>query len=125
MYSSLKVGHLRAKLDQYLNHYYKEYQNTLKKSNIQEVPFTLDELKVEQREKVPYGSVVGMALLPMVFAGEEEAIDFTSANDENYDEMLREWNEKNIAMMLRKPDHKAKFLSIFDDLRDYGFISDH
>ena len=125
LYSSLKEGDRKIHLEKYLNHYFNEYQTTLKKCDIQEGPFTLQELKDEQKEKVPYGAVVSMFLLPIVFANEEEAFDFSATNDDNFDELMQDWNQKNIAMMLKKPSFKAKFLSIFEDLEDYGFTSDY
>ena len=123
LYSSVKGCDRKANLDKYLEHYFNEYQNTLKKAQIEEIPFSLQELKDEQRENLLFGAIQGMFLIPLVLVDEEDAIEVAAINDENFEEKMQEWKIKNMKLMTSKPAFKSRFLAVFDDLEEHGYIS--
>ena len=112
-------GTLRRKsLNEFLKTYHSSFSDIFTANN-KNSPYTCDEIIKEYKNKNRYGLLMSLMAIPMMYAEEDEAIDFSKLTDETFDEANRIQQENS----LKNPNIKLRFLDVIDEMIQNGVLS--
>ncbi|CAL4079394.1 unnamed protein product, partial [Meganyctiphanes norvegica] len=97
LYSSFMGPERTSNLDDFLKKYYTSFSTTLRAGQM-DVPFTHDELCQEVKDKLLFGLVMAMFLIPVVLAESDDILDVDSLTPEKMEEFMKEREETMLKM---------------------------
>ncbi|KAK3863019.1 hypothetical protein Pcinc_031168 [Petrolisthes cinctipes] len=122
LYGSFNGPDRQNNLKDFLDMYYSSFSSVLEAGDYP-VPFTRQELEQEFRNKMKYGCLVGMFLVPIVLAEEEDTTDFINLTEDNIEEYNRDRKEMMENMVGRKDGLvRPRLLDMFDEMIEAGII---
>ncbi|XP_042223023.1 uncharacterized protein LOC121867237 [Homarus americanus] len=117
-YTSLEGPNRKDNLQTFLKTYHDSFTKVLQNAGAP-VPFTLEELRQEYHNKNLFGLLIGIMILPLVVSESSEALDLSKAKGQKF---LEEHLER-MTNQLHNPVSRSRFLSMFEDMIEYGIIS--
>lgn len=121
-YGSFNGPDRQRNFEDYLDMYYESFCSVLRAGDFP-MPFTRQELLEEFRDKMPFGCLAGMFLVPIVLAEEGETPDFIGITEDNVDEYNRGREKTLQTMMDRKGGLvRPRLLDMFDEMIEAGVI---
>ncbi|MPC68183.1 hypothetical protein E2C01_062380 [Portunus trituberculatus] len=122
LYSSFTGGVRKSNLKFFMETYYDSFCSVLRAAQVP-IPFSLEELIVEFRNKMILGCISGMILAPIVLSEEEDVQAFFDMTEENMDTNNRERQEKILKMSKREGGQlQDRFLSMFNEMVEAGIV---
>uniref|UniRef100_A0A0P4WLD8 Protein kinase C-terminal domain-containing protein n=1 Tax=Scylla olivacea TaxID=85551 RepID=A0A0P4WLD8_SCYOL len=122
LYSSFTGDVRKSNLKFFMETYYNSYCSVLRAAQVP-IPFSLEELLVEFRDKMTMGCISGMILAPIVLSEEEDVQNFMEFTEENIDKTNRERQEIVLKMSKREGGQlQDRFLSMFNEMVEAGIV---
>ena len=111
-------GVLRRKsLNNFLSIYYSSF-SIIFIINDKSPPYSCEDIKKEYRNKNKYGLLMSMMAIPLMYAEEDDAIDFSKITDETFDMANRVQQENSF----KNPNIKLRFLDVIDEMVHNGVL---
>ncbi|XP_045586400.1 uncharacterized protein [Procambarus clarkii] len=114
LYSSLQ-GNDKVKWRDFLSSYYDTFRGVMEAGG-RDMPFTLEELHQEYRDKMEYGIILGSIFLTVLLGEREDAPDVINMKKEDMPDVLEVTRQVTSKMMENNPDFRSRFLALFGDL---------
>ncbi|KAK8407281.1 hypothetical protein O3P69_002085 [Scylla paramamosain] len=122
LYSSFTGDVRKSNLKFFMETYYDSYCSVLRAAQVP-IPFSLEELLVEFRDKMTMGCISGMILAPIVLSEEEDVQNFMEFTEETIDKTNRERQEIVLKMSKREGGQlQDRFLSMFNEMVEAGIV---
>ncbi|XP_076066642.1 putative oxidoreductase dhs-27 [Oratosquilla oratoria] len=115
------TGQVRRKnIDSFLQTYYDTLQDVVRAGGLQ-LDFTLEDLSKDYERRCLYGITVSLFMTSMISCGLFGGPNLGEIKDDCIDEMMKKY-EESLVELQEQPDVKERFLSIFDDMIEKGFV---
>ncbi|XP_045586382.2 uncharacterized protein [Procambarus clarkii] len=115
LYTGLHGNDRKANWRDFLSSYYDTFRGVMEAGG-RNMPFTLEELHQEYRDKMEYGIIFATFFLPVLQGEREDAPDVINMKKENMPNLLEQTRQVTSNMMENNPDFRSRFLALFDDL---------
>ncbi|KAK8734904.1 hypothetical protein OTU49_005723, partial [Cherax quadricarinatus] len=119
MYTSFNGPERKDNLETFLNVYYESLREVLEAGGTK-AEFTSQELQEEYHKKNLFGLIMAMMVVPIVVSQAAEIMDLDNITDGDFVENHR---ERMLKQLDSNPLLRPRFLSVFDDMLEYGIIS--
>nr|XP_045586390.1 uncharacterized protein LOC123748243 [Procambarus clarkii] len=115
LYTSLHGDIRKANWRDFLSSYYDTFQDVMEAGGI-DMPFTLEELHQEVRDKMDYGLLFGPMSVTIQLGKAEDSPDIINMKEEDFPKMFEKGRQNTIRMMEKNQIFRSRFLAIFVDL---------
>ncbi|XP_045586401.1 uncharacterized protein [Procambarus clarkii] len=115
LYTSLHGNDRKANWRDFLSSYYDTFQGVMEAGGI-DMPFTLEELHQEVRDKMEYGLLFGTMSVTIQLGKAEDFPDMINMKEEDVPKMFEKFRQKTIKMMENNKIFRSRFLATFVDL---------
>lgn len=123
LYSSFTGDVRKNNLKAFMATYYDSFSSVLRAAQLP-IPFSLEELLQEFRERMTFGCVSGMVLAPIVLSEEQDVHDFLDVTEETLDKVSSERQETILRMSQREGGQlQDRYTSMFDEMVEAGIVS--
>ncbi|XP_045586381.2 uncharacterized kinase-like protein D1044.1 [Procambarus clarkii] len=107
----------KANWRDFLSSYYDIFRSVMEAGG-RDMPFSLEELHQEYRDKMEYGIIYAIFFLPFLLGEREDAPDIINMKEEVMSNFLEQIRHVTSNMMENNPDFRSRFLALFDDLNN-------
>nr|XP_045586398.1 uncharacterized protein LOC123748245 isoform X4 [Procambarus clarkii]XP_045586399.1 uncharacterized protein LOC123748245 isoform X5 [Procambarus clarkii] len=115
LYTSLHGNDRKANWRDFLSSYYNTFQGVMEAGG-RDMPFTLEELHQEYRDKMEYGMFLGTMTVSIVMFESNDIPDIDNLKEEDIPKFFEENRQKTLDMMKENPLFRSRFLAIYDEL---------
>ncbi|XP_069184328.1 uncharacterized protein [Procambarus clarkii] len=115
LYTSLHGNDRKANWRDLLSSYYDTFRGVMKAGE-RNMPFTLEELHQEYRDKMEYGIIYSTTLLAFSLGEREDAPDIINMKEDDMPNLLEQTRHVTSNMMENNQDYRSRFFALFDDL---------
>nr|XP_045586384.1 uncharacterized protein LOC123748238 isoform X1 [Procambarus clarkii]XP_045586385.1 uncharacterized protein LOC123748238 isoform X2 [Procambarus clarkii] len=119
LFTSLHGKDRKANWQDFLSSYYDTFRGVMEAGG-GDVPFTLEELHQEARDKMEYGLLFATMSASMMLGEADESPDLINMKPEDIPKMTEDGRQNTIRMMKNSPLFRSRFLALFDDLIERG-----
>jgi len=120
IFASLDGPVRKPNLDRLLTEYYASLSSVMAGCS-QVTPFTKDELVKEYKSKNGHGLIFGSMIVPPIVMESEDIPDMENIVD--FEQFMKDWQEKCLASVDKNPLCKPRFVSMFDEMLEEGLFS--
>ncbi|KAK4318481.1 hypothetical protein Pmani_010501 [Petrolisthes manimaculis] len=120
MYTSLSGQERRASLTSLLHEYYVSFSRVMEARGVP-VPFTLEQLEAEYREKSLFGLLMGSDYLPVVMVKSEDVTDYSLVKD-GEEVLMKDRLDKLPGIIQRNPHLVTLLLDLLNDMAHLGIL---
>lgn len=121
LYSSFTGDVRKSNFKLFIETYYDSFCSVLRAAQVP-IPFSVEELLVEFRNKMTLGCISGMILAPIVLSEEGDVHNFLDVTEETIDKSSRERQEIVLNMSKRDGHLQDRFLSMFNEMVEAGIV---
>ncbi|XP_042858440.1 uncharacterized protein LOC122244565 isoform X2 [Penaeus japonicus] len=122
-YSSFNGPERRQNLEEFFKVYHDAFSYVMITGGFEQ-PFTLDQLRDEFRNKMLFGCISGMMLIPIVLSEDEDVPDFDVKSDAEMEEYVQERHKVLLKMSQREDGLlKPRLFDMLDEMIEFGIIS--
>lgn len=121
LYSSFTGDVRKSNFKLFIETYYDSFCSVLRAAQVP-IPFSVEELLVEFRNKMTLGCISGMILAPIVLSEEGDVQNFLEVTEETIDKSSRERQEIVLNMSKRDGHLQDRFLSMFNEMVEAGIV---
>ncbi|XP_053635501.2 uncharacterized protein [Cherax quadricarinatus] len=115
LYTSLHGHDRKANCQYFLSSYYDTFRGMMEAGR-RNMPFTLEELRQEYKDKMEYGIIFGAASVPFLLGESKDAPDLINMKEENVTELSEAMQLKTQNLVENNPLFRSRVLAIFDEL---------
>nr|XP_053635499.1 uncharacterized protein LOC128690800 [Cherax quadricarinatus] len=115
LYTSLHGRDRQANWQDFLTCYYDTFRGVMEAGE-RNMPFTLEELRQEYKDKMEYGLISAAMSVPILLGESKDAPDMMNMKEENIAELSEALQEKTQNLVENNPLFRSRFLAIFDEL---------
>ncbi|KAK8735064.1 hypothetical protein OTU49_017443 [Cherax quadricarinatus] len=122
MYTSFNGPERKDNLETFLNVYYESLREVLEAGGTK-AEFTSQELREEYHKKNLFGLIMAMMVVPVVVSQAADVIDLDNTTEGEHETFVEYLREKMLKQLDSNPLLRPRFISIFDEMLEYGVIS--
>lgn len=122
LHTSLHGDIRKANIGNFLATYYNAFSKVMEAGEVT-LPFTLQELHQEYKDKQDYGLMFGVMSLNIILAEDHEILDLGNLKEGDLPELMEECYAKGRDKFKLKPDFKSRFLALFNDMVEHGTVN--
>ena len=117
-------GDVRSEnLSSFFNTYYATFASIFSLAK-QPIEFTVEQFKKEYYKKNQYGLMMSTILIPLILVSPEDSPSLDDFAFDGMEEVVQEYNKTMIGLILKNPNLKPRFLSVFDEMREAGLFKE-
>ncbi|XP_047492827.1 uncharacterized protein LOC125041686 [Penaeus chinensis] len=123
LYSSFNGPVRKQNLEEFLKVYHDAFCHVMSTGGFEQ-PFSVDQLRDEFRDKMLFGCLSGMMLIPIVLSEDEDVVDFDVKSDEDMEKFKKD-RQKVLLDMSQREDGmlKPRLFDMLDEMIEFGIIS--
>ncbi|XP_045586392.1 uncharacterized protein [Procambarus clarkii] len=119
LYTSLHGNDRKANWRDFLSSYYDTFQGVMEAGG-RDMPFTLEELHQEYKNKMEYGILFSTMTVSIIISESKDIPDIDNLKEEDIPKLLEEYRQKSLGMMKNNPLFRSRFLALYDELIQLG-----
>ncbi|XP_045586388.1 uncharacterized protein [Procambarus clarkii] len=115
LYTSLHGNDRKANWRDFLSSYYDTLRGVMEAGG-RDMPFTLEELHQEYRDKMEFGLLFATMTMTIMLGEAEDSPDMINMKEEDIQKIMEEGRQNTIKMVKNNSLFRSRFLAVFDDL---------
>nr|XP_045586386.1 uncharacterized protein LOC123748238 isoform X3 [Procambarus clarkii] len=114
LYTSLHGNDRKANWRDFLSSYYDTFRGVMEAGG-RDMPFTLEELHQEYRDRMEYGLLFASMSVSVMLRESSDIPDVINMKKEDIPKFMEEGRQKTINMMENNPQFRSRFLALFGE----------
>ncbi|XP_045586396.1 uncharacterized protein [Procambarus clarkii] len=115
LYTSLHGNDRKANWRDFLSSYYDTFKDVMEAGG-RDMPFTLEELHQEYRNKMEYGLLFATMTVSAMMCESNDIPDFNNLKEEDIPKFMEESRQMTLSMMKDNPLFRSRFLAMYDEM---------